>query len=200
MVPAYAWSQEGTPAPTPQPVNTSSILLAPKSDASATPAQGAVRTERAASQAVSAEISSELATYRPDLYGPNAPAPQDADKPKNQIPRVPPEMMKKYVVHEARPHEFTPLELYTRAGLIDLAFKEHPGLRIGNFFNLNANLAYETIVAEQLAAEKQDTVDTTIAMAVVGDKEEMGAMQDALLDESRQNWWPQRPGENLHIP
>jgi hypothetical protein len=143
-----------------------------------------------------------MATYNPDLYGSKAspPVPKDTDKPKNQIPRVPLEVMQRYVVHEARPPVFGPLELYTKAGLIDLSFKEHPGLRIGNFFNLNANEAYERIIDEKLAAERQDVSDSAVAMAIMGDADEAEAMQQALLDESRQSWWPAPPGQNLKIP
>jgi hypothetical protein len=204
VAPAHAWGQEATPAVSPS-ASTSSIILAPKppeapgGPSSASPSPAA---ERPASPVIAAEISSGIAKYSPDQYGPNAPAPvsKDTDKPKNQIPRVPLEVMQKYVVHEARPPVFRTLDLYTKAGLIDLSFKEHPGLRIGNFFNLNANEAYERIVNEQLAAERQDVSDTAVAMAIMGDTEDAGAMQQALLDESRQSWWPAPPGQNLKIP
>jgi hypothetical protein len=46
-------------------------------------------------------------------------------------------------VRESRLPEFRTRDLYTKAGLIELSFKEHPGLRIGNFFNLNAKIAYD---------------------------------------------------------
>jgi hypothetical protein len=68
--------------------------------------------------------------------------------------------------------------------LVELALKEHPGLHIGNFFNLNSGLAYEAAMKDLMANERQDLVDTTLAMVVGGDKEEAAVMQQAIIDES----------------
>jgi hypothetical protein len=113
------------------------------------------------------------------------------DRPKNQIPRLPAEVMKKYVVREARLPVFRERDLYTATGLIELSFKEHPGLHIGNLFNLNAGIADGAIMNEQRWADRQDLVDASIAMAVGGDPEEMRLMQKAIIDESFLNNGPQ---------
>ena len=109
-------------------------------------------------------------------------------------------MLQKFVVHESRLPVFRPRDLYAKAGLIDLSFREHPGLHIGNFFNLNAGAAYEKMIDEQLWAARQDLADTAVAMAIGGDAGEIGVAQESILDESRFSWWPQRPGANLTIP
>jgi hypothetical protein len=109
---------------------------------------------------------------------------REIDKPRNQIPRIPAEMMQRYVVRESRLPVFRPRDLHTTAGLIDQSFKEHLGLRIGNFFNLNAKAAHEAIVNEQLLADRQELTDLAVAMAVGGDQEEAEAMQDAIKEKS----------------
>jgi hypothetical protein len=109
---------------------------------------------------------------------------RDIDRPRNQIPRLPVEMMQRYVVRETRLPVFRPRDLYTKAGLVELSFKEHPGLRIGNFFNLNAKAAYQAIVSEQLYADRMELTDLAVAMAVGGDTEEAEAMQDAIKEQS----------------
>jgi hypothetical protein len=110
--------------------------------------------------------------------------PRDADKPRSQIPRLPVEMMSRYVVRGARLPVFRNVDLYTKAGLIDLSFKTHPGLRIGNFFNLNAAGAYQTALNDQRMSDRQDLVDTALAMAAGGDPAEAEVLQDSIIDES----------------
>jgi hypothetical protein len=92
-------------------------------------------------------------------------------------------MMQRYTVHEARPAEFRTADLYTTVALTDLSFKEHPGYRVGNFFNLNAKAAYNAFMEELRSANRQGLVDTTFAMAVGGDAEEARLMQQAIIDE-----------------
>jgi hypothetical protein len=79
---------------------------------------------------------------------------------------------------------FRNVDLYTKAGLIDLSFKSHPGLRVGNFFNLNSGIAYEAAMSDQRMASRQDLVDTALAMAAGGDLTEAQAVQDSIIDES----------------
>jgi hypothetical protein len=126
--------------------------------------------------------------YRPDPPGAGAyPAGVDlrtVDKPRNHIPRLPAEMMPKYVVRESRAPVFRTRDLLSKEGLIDLAFKEHPGLRLGNFFNLNAPAAYDRAIREQLAASRSDLADDTVAMAAGGDLSEVAVMQQDILDAS----------------
>lgn len=140
-----------------------------------------------ASPGVSAEIASGLPGYRPEPTPKAGAARADAretDKPKNQIVRLPVEVMRRYVVRERRLPVFRPLDLYTEKGLIDLSFKEHPGLRIGNIFNLNAPIAREAFFQEQLLAEREDLTDLAHAMSLGGDASEGGAVQQAIIDES----------------
>jgi len=196
-----AAAQGVAPTPSLQAADASSIIFAPKppvSEPEPTPGKGTDR--RPVSTEITAEISLGLPAYSPEILAPSGGSPtadlRDIDRPKNQIPRLPVSLMKKYVVRESRLPVFRTRDLYTKAGLIDLAFKEHPGLRIGNFFNLNAKVAYEIIIEEQLYAARQDLVDTVLAVAAAGDAEEVGVMQRAIIDESMMSWWPQRPGKN----
>ncbi len=171
-------------APVPQAAETAApVALAAPAPSPAAPAG----IDQPASPGVSAEISSGLPGYRPEPT-PKAGAPRadarEADKPKNQIVRLPMEVMRRYVVRERRLPVFRPLDLYTEKGLIDLSFKEHPGLRIGNFFNLNASIARDMFIKEQLLAEREDLTDLAHAMSLGGDGSEGGAVQQAIIDES----------------
>lgn len=183
-------------APVAQSADTSSIILAPRpaaSPSSPTPSPGTI--DRPVSSGIAAEIASKMPAYTPAVSAAKSGGPEvdlrDLEKPKNQIPRLPVQMMQRYVVHAARVPEFRPRDLYTKAGLIDMSFKEHPGLRIGNFFNLNAPAAYERIINEQLFAARQDLVDTVIAMANGGDEEEAVLMQQDIIDASFSSGWQQ---------
>jgi hypothetical protein len=182
-------AQGVTPTPTPvtQAVDAASIIFAPRPPSpEPTPHLGIA--DRPDSTAIAADIASTMPVYGPELYSPksgtSAADLRDIDKPKNQIPRLPVVMMQKYVVRESQLPEFRTRDLYTKAGLIELSFKEHPGLRIGNFFNLNAKVAYDMMVDEQLYAARQDLVDTVFAMAAGGDPQEIDVMQQAILDSA----------------
>ncbi len=170
-----------------QTPDTSSIILAPKPAASPSaqaPAPGAA--DRPVSSGVAAEISAKMPAYSPAASTPGTPAAdqRDIDKPRNQIPRLPVEVMQRYVVREARVPVFRPRDLYTPSALIEMSFREHPGLHIGNFFNLNAGAALEKIRNEQFHADQRDLADTAITMAADGDTSEAEAMQQTILDES----------------
>jgi hypothetical protein len=184
-------------APTPQPAtDESSPILAPKS--AETPRASSADPGAAyhpASPAIAQDISSGLPGYSPAQFALKAspPAQGQADKPKNQIPRLSPELMARYVVYGKRLPVFRTRDLYTEAGLVDMALKEHPGLHIGNFFNLNSKIAYATAMNEAMFADRQDLVDTTIAMAAGGDTGEAAEMQQALIDESFENGGQQGP-------
>ena len=142
---------------------------------------------RPAPGSVAANIAAGLPAYSPvnPVPAPGGAADlRDIDRPRNQIPRLPVQMMQRYVVRESRTPVFRPRDLYTKEGLIERSFKEHPGLRIGNFFNLNAKVAYEAIINEQLLADREELTDTAIAMAVGGDAQEAEAMQQAIIEKS----------------
>jgi hypothetical protein len=169
----------GSPAPTPE---ASSVLLAPKRAAYAPPpatdSDGQTRT-------VSPGVAALLAEGRPKFSPPTpTPAPvaepvdlRDIDKPKNEIPRLP-----KYVVHEVKPPVFRNQDLYTAQGLIDLSFKNHPGLRIGNILGLNSRQAYEMQLEDQRTAGIADLTDTARAMARGGDAAEASYILQATQD------------------
>jgi hypothetical protein len=165
-----------------QTSDTSAIILAPKpAETSATPAAPPV--ERVVSPGIGAVLSASMPAYSP----PAAAAPigdlREKERPRNQIPRLPVEMMQKYVVHEDRVPVFQPLEFYTKEGLTALSFKEHPGRRIGNFFNLNAPAAHDAMVDELVFADRLESVDMAFAMAADGDRSEIEAMQQAIIDD-----------------
>jgi len=182
-------AQGVTPTPTPvtQVTDAASIVFAPRPTApEPTPNLGTA--DRPVSPAIAANIASTMPVYSPEIYSSKSSTSaadlRDIDKPKNQIPRLPVVMMQKYVVRESRLPEFRTRDQYTKAGLIELSFKEHPGLRIGNFFNLNAKVAYDMMIDEQLYAARQDLVDTVFAMAAGGDPREIDVMQQAILDSA----------------
>jgi hypothetical protein len=112
---------------------------------------------------------------------------RDVDKPKNQIPRLP-----KYVVRESRPLVFRNRDLYTTEGLVNLSFKNHPGLGFGNLFGLNSKIAYDMYMDEQRQANIDDLTDTAQAMARGGDKAEsqyiLPASQEAFMRPIEETW------------
>jgi len=97
---------------------------------------------------------------------------RDFDKPRNKIVRLPVNMMEKYVVRGDRVPVFRNRDLYTKEGLIDLGFKDHPGLLIGNFFGLNKAAAYDAFLQDEHVAWNHEMADTAFAMAAGGDFEE----------------------------
>jgi hypothetical protein len=171
-------------APAAPPADASSVILAPK----AAPAPAAKPAPHAASSEIDAAISAGVPAYNPGFSATKPIAlPQvllDPDKPKNEIPRLPLEMMSRYVVRETRLPVFRNIDLYTKQGLVDLSFKAHPGLRVGNFFNLNSAAAFEAAMNDQKMSSRQDLVDTAFAMAAGGDPSEAEAVQDSIIDES----------------
>jgi hypothetical protein len=193
---AGAQSAPTAPPAAASATDNSSLLLAPKP--AATPLASNAdpgAAYRPASPAIAEDISSGLPGYSPAQFALKAspPAQGQADKPKNQIPRLSPELMSRYVVYGKRPPVFRTRDLYTEAGLVQLALKEHPGFHIGNFFNLNSKIAYATAMNEAIFDDRQDLVDTTLAMAAGGDTREAAEMQQALIDESFENGGQQGP-------
>jgi hypothetical protein len=179
-VAASAAAQDPSPpAPSPAP-STDSIILAP----TAAPPAPLPRTE-APRSAISAQITSVLPPFDPKESLPKlAPAPDESDKPRNKIPRLPANLMLPYIVHGVRPPVFRTRDLYTKQGLIELAYKEHPLMRIGNFFHLKDQVAYKVIIGEELARDRADLTEEALAFASVGDGSEVKVMQQAIIDES----------------
>jgi hypothetical protein len=180
---AAALAQDAAPA-----ADTSSVFLANK-PAEPVPAQlpKPATTPHDSSSGVNAAITAGMAPYDPGVSSPKmemAPRNSAAAKPKNLIPRLPPEMMSRYVVHGARPPVFRTRDLYTKEGLINLSFKAHPGLRFFNFFGLNNGLAYEAAINDAKMEARADLVDTAFAMAVGGDPSEGDVVQEEIINES----------------
>jgi hypothetical protein len=175
--------QPGPPAPAPPAADTESIILAPKPPPPV-PEKVAAPVPRSSPSAIDAEIARGLPAFREPAAGAAEAKPREPDRPRNQIPRVPATVMPTYFVRESRLPVFRNLDLYTPAGLAELSFKEHPGLRFGNLFNLNAKFAYDLIVDEELRAERDDLMETARAMAIEGDKEDARLMQEALVEQA----------------
>jgi hypothetical protein len=142
-----------------------------------------------AAVSASASLTSELAEGGPRYQPPQA-LPQSGgdkdlrtiDKPKNEIRRLPVEMMNRYVVKSSKVELLQGRDLYTPAELVSIEFKEHPGLRLGNFFNLNSGAAYEDFLEEERLAKMDDLRDTARAMAAGGDAADARAILDATAE------------------
>jgi hypothetical protein len=177
---ATAASAQDAPTANPQAAaDTSKIILAPKA---ANPAPAASPAHTAPS-GISADIETSLPKFKQEPARPQAgelPDLRDIDKPKNTIPRLPANLMSKYVVRGDKVPVFRKRDLYTKEGLIDLAFKDHPGYRIGNLFGLNRNAAYESFLEDERKGKMQDLDDTALAFAVGGD----AAEAKMILDET----------------
>lgn len=129
-------TDQSTPAPTTPP--------APKRD-------------RAVSDSLAASLAASMPKYNP----PPKPRPEDedvdlrdVDKPRNGIIRLP-----KYIVRERKLPELSNREMLTPDGRLDLAFKRHPGLLFGNFFNLNAGIGLAMLAEEQQIERNSEMAD-----------------------------------------
>lgn len=172
---ATASAQEITPTPTtapaqaPETTDASGILLAPKSlDSMPLPPVDSDGETRTVSAKTAAALSEGMPKFTPPTPSPS-PTPevqdmQEVDKPKNEIHRLP-----TYVVRETRPPIFRARDLYTQTGLIDLYFKNHPGLIIGNVLGLNSAAAFDMYQDDLRQANMDDLKDTAHAMAQGGD-------------------------------
>jgi hypothetical protein len=126
---------------------------------------------RTVSPGIAAALADGMPRYSPPTPAPvQAAAPQEeseADKPKNSIPRLP-----AYVVRDSRPPMFRNSELLTAKGAVDLSFKNHPGLAIGNIFGLNDAVARDMFYDDERLTNMADMSDTAHAMARGGDNAE----------------------------
>jgi hypothetical protein len=87
-------------------------------------------------------------------------------------PSLPFQTLPAYSVNGAKVPEFRPRDLYTRGGMTAVSFKRHPGLLVGNQFNLNADAAYEMFLEDDWRATKSDYRNMAQAMALGGDRQE----------------------------
>jgi hypothetical protein len=182
-------------APTPAPPAAGAGQEAPPSDSAAAVVLAAKRPEpelppaapdesaRGVSSKLAADIGEGFPKYAPPtptpVVAPDAPDMRDVDKPKNAIPRLP-----KYVVRESRPAVFRNRDLYTTAGLVNLSFKNHPGLGFGNILGLNSRAALDMYLDDQRLDSINDLADEAHAMARGGDKAE----SDYIMKESQETY------------
>ncbi|HEY5227804.1 MAG TPA: hypothetical protein VIJ19_04640 [Opitutaceae bacterium] len=174
--------QASLPAAAPRvQADTSNIILAPKAASEAPSAAPA----NAAPTGISADIETSLPKFKQEpARQPEGQLPdlRDIDKPKNIIPRLPANLMSRYVVRGAKVPVFRERDLYTKEGLIDNALRDHPGLRVGNLFGLNRNAAYEAFLEDERAGKMHDLDDTALAFAVGGDPDEAKMILDETGD------------------
>jgi hypothetical protein len=74
-------------------------------------------------------------------------------------------------------------DLYTEDGMAALSFEAHPGLHVGNFFNLNRKAAYDISLEDEWRATKSDYWDMAHAFAQGGDRGEGRMILEAINDE-----------------
>jgi hypothetical protein len=171
-VPGAAGNSDSSPPAGPQTNDASGIVLAakPKDYIPAPPVDSDGQT-RSVSPGIAAALSAGMPKFSPPTPTPTPVAePQDLrdiDKPKNEIHRLP-----KYIVRETRPPIFRDRDLFTQTGLIDLYFKNHPGLVIGNILGLNSAAALQMYQDDQRKESMDDLADTAHAMAQGGDAAE----------------------------
>jgi hypothetical protein len=91
--------------------------------------------------------------------------------------------MAPYTVLEPSVSVFRNRDLYTRDGMADQSFKAHPGLLVGNAFNLNKVAAYEMFLADDWRATKSDYWDMAHAMTQGGDRREGRMILEEVNDE-----------------
>ncbi len=117
---------------------------------------------------------------------PAAPAAASPGKPDLSPfagPTIEAPAMAPYTVRESSVAVFRSRDLYTKDGMAAQAFRAHPGLLVGNPFNLNRNSAYEMFVADDWRATKSDYWDMAHAMAQGGDRQEGRMILSEVNDE-----------------
>jgi len=162
---------------------TSRILFTKNPDVNTADPDAGLDPVPPAAVSASASLTSELAENGPKYQPPaKVEAGTDlrtVDKPKNEIRRLPVEMMNRYVVKSSKVELLQGRDLYTPAELVSIEFREHPGLRVGNFFGLNSGAAYESFLAEERLEKMDDLKDTAMAIAAGGDTADARAILDA---------------------
>jgi hypothetical protein len=87
-------------------------------------------------------------------------------------PRLPFQTMPVYSVNGSKVPEFRPRDIFTKEGMEAISFRKHPGLLVGNQFNLNADVAYSTFLEDDWRETKGDYRNMAQAMALGGDRQE----------------------------
>jgi hypothetical protein len=105
------------------------------------------------------------------------------DRTSDGFLRLPIQKLPAYSVLGSRVFVFRERDLYTKAGLVDLSFKRHPGLVVGNEFKLNEKRAYEMFMVDDWRATRSDYRDMACAMAVGDDRAEGRMILEAVDSE-----------------
>jgi hypothetical protein len=196
---AVAAAQDAAPAAGPAPADAPATRDAPAIVLSAkapSPAPVPVPNGDSAARSVSPGVAQALSDAMP-RYHPPTPVPtltpeqvqaqEEADKPKNAIPRLP-----AYVVRESRPPMFRNQEILTNSGVMALTFRNHPGLAIGNIFGLNEGPAREMFYDDERQTSMADLTDTAHAMTRGGDPAEaqfiLQSTQDTFMRTPDTTW------------
>ena len=167
---ANSFLPEGAPEPTPTLTSNGdgSALFAPPE----TPA------------AVSANIIDGFRALAPGPQGIiEATAQQPGGPGASGLARSPVPKLPTYTVRGSHVFFFRDRDLYTKEGMIDLSFSAHPGLHVGNVFDLNANKAYEMFLEDDWRRTKGDYWDIAHAMTMGGDRSEGRQILTAVNDE-----------------
>jgi hypothetical protein len=106
-----------------------------------------------------------------------------SEKFTGEVPGTPIPKMPAFTVVGAHVFGFRERDLYTKDGMAALSFKRHPGLYVGDAFNLNANAAHEMFLADDWRSTKKDYWDMAHAMAIGGDASEGRMILQAVKDE-----------------
>ena len=144
------YAQDATPSVVPE------TPAAPPAASAVTPADSKPSARRMLSPDTAAKLSAAV----PKFTGPapeaapaeppvTSPLLRDADKPRNQIIRLP-----RFVVEEPKPRVSKELQVLTPKGRVDLGFKRHPGLRMVPFAALNAPVA-RALLEDELESERR---------------------------------------------
>jgi hypothetical protein len=163
---------------------TARLLLANNSQVDPAARDAVLGTTTAPAPRASRDLTGKLAEGAPKYQPPASVEPgtdlRTIDKPKNQIPRLPVEMMQKYVVKDSKVPALQGRDLYTTKELVSMEYKAHPGLRLGNVFGLNDGYAYQMFLEDERQAKMDDLKDTAAAFAVGGDPAEARAVLDLI--------------------
>jgi hypothetical protein len=114
-----------------------------------------------------------------------APDPADAkpDLSPFDVAAVEPQAMPTYRIVEHPVPLFRSRDLYTEDGMAAQSFRAHPGLHVGNAFNLNRKAAREFFLEDDWRATKSDYWNMAHAMALGGDHGEGRMILEEINDE-----------------
>jgi hypothetical protein len=124
-------------------------------------------------------------------FGLNAPSPNTknlietpgAEKSSGDVADTPIPKMPAFTVVGAHVFGFRERDLNTKEGMTALSFKRHPGLYVGDAFDLNATAAHEMFLADDWRSTKREYWDMAHAMALGGDPAEGRMILQAVKDE-----------------